>query len=217
MPYIDGLMQERRNSIANAWELRLSCINPSIYDILIRYICIEIYMFWLRNENCLRTHYIYIYVCLFIIYISLTARNLRGACHDNTEPPAFGAVLSTSISKPIHNPLLTLNCLLKYLSEHWGTGSRLNMKTVFPCVGIPFIKIKLSDLYCGNSYSVNDNMTSLLRTGPLNYICEFFRPLLTKQKFHHDECTTNNVGAHRGYSENNYRPKYLYCGLYQLT
>ena len=28
--YIDGLMQERRNSIANALELRLSWINPSI-------------------------------------------------------------------------------------------------------------------------------------------------------------------------------------------
>ena len=28
--YIDGLMQERRNSIANALELRLSCTNPSI-------------------------------------------------------------------------------------------------------------------------------------------------------------------------------------------
>ena len=27
---IDGLMQERRNSIANALELCLSCINPSI-------------------------------------------------------------------------------------------------------------------------------------------------------------------------------------------
>ena len=29
--YIDGLMQERRNSIAKALELRLSCINPSIW------------------------------------------------------------------------------------------------------------------------------------------------------------------------------------------
>ena len=29
--YIDGLMQERRNSIANALELRLSCTNPSNY------------------------------------------------------------------------------------------------------------------------------------------------------------------------------------------
>ena len=29
--YIDGLIQEKRNSIANAMELRLSCINPSIY------------------------------------------------------------------------------------------------------------------------------------------------------------------------------------------
>ena len=28
--HIDGLMQERRNSIANALELRLSCINPLI-------------------------------------------------------------------------------------------------------------------------------------------------------------------------------------------
>ena len=30
---IDGLMQERRNSIAEALELRLSCINPSICSI----------------------------------------------------------------------------------------------------------------------------------------------------------------------------------------
>ena len=29
--YIDGLMQERRNSSALAMELRLSCINPSIF------------------------------------------------------------------------------------------------------------------------------------------------------------------------------------------
>ena len=29
--YIDGLVQERCNSIANALELRLPCINPSIY------------------------------------------------------------------------------------------------------------------------------------------------------------------------------------------
>ena len=30
--YIDGSMQERRNSIANALELRISCTNPSIYS-----------------------------------------------------------------------------------------------------------------------------------------------------------------------------------------
>ena len=29
---IDGLVQERRNSIANALELRLSCSNPSICE-----------------------------------------------------------------------------------------------------------------------------------------------------------------------------------------
>ena len=30
-PYIDRLVQERRNSIANALELRLSCTNLSIW------------------------------------------------------------------------------------------------------------------------------------------------------------------------------------------
>ena len=29
--YVDGLVQERRNSIANALELGLSCTNPSMY------------------------------------------------------------------------------------------------------------------------------------------------------------------------------------------
>ena len=29
--HIDGLVQERRNSIVSALELRLSCTNPSIY------------------------------------------------------------------------------------------------------------------------------------------------------------------------------------------
>ena len=29
--YLDGLVQERRNSIANALELRLSCTNPLIW------------------------------------------------------------------------------------------------------------------------------------------------------------------------------------------
>ena len=32
LDYIDGLVQERRNSIVNALELRLSCTNPSIYS-----------------------------------------------------------------------------------------------------------------------------------------------------------------------------------------
>ena len=30
VPYFDALVKERRNSIANALELRLSCTNPSI-------------------------------------------------------------------------------------------------------------------------------------------------------------------------------------------
>ena len=30
--YVDGLVQETRNSSALAMELRLSCTNPSLYD-----------------------------------------------------------------------------------------------------------------------------------------------------------------------------------------
>ena len=42
--YIDGLVQERRNSIANALELRLSCTNPSI-------LCSSILLLWRHNEH----------------------------------------------------------------------------------------------------------------------------------------------------------------------
>ena len=54
--HFNGLVQERRNSIANALELRLSCANPSIYG------CISIYkknktvQWWLcasLGYNCL--------------------------------------------------------------------------------------------------------------------------------------------------------------------
>ena len=34
-PYIDGLVQERHNPIANALELRISCTNPSILLLII--------------------------------------------------------------------------------------------------------------------------------------------------------------------------------------
>ena len=37
--YIDWLVQERRNSIANAQELRLSCTNPSIWNVIHRPQC----------------------------------------------------------------------------------------------------------------------------------------------------------------------------------
>ena len=33
--YIDGLVQKRRDSIANALELHLSCIKPLIYEIIV--------------------------------------------------------------------------------------------------------------------------------------------------------------------------------------
>ena len=39
-PNIDGLVQERRNSIANELELRLSCTNPSILHSSLKHICV---------------------------------------------------------------------------------------------------------------------------------------------------------------------------------
>ena len=39
LEYIDGVMQDRRNSIANASELCFSCTNPSIYPI---YYCVTL-------------------------------------------------------------------------------------------------------------------------------------------------------------------------------
>ena len=49
--YIDGLMQERRNSIAATLELRLSCINPSIFTTNSVHQCINVY----PSLNVLRT------------------------------------------------------------------------------------------------------------------------------------------------------------------
>ena len=47
--YIDGLMQERRNSSALAMELRLSCMNPSIWQCYItEYIENKI---WIKSEQ----------------------------------------------------------------------------------------------------------------------------------------------------------------------
>ena len=44
--HIDGLVQERRISIVNAWELRLSCTKPSTYIIHINFpmICFQLHL-----------------------------------------------------------------------------------------------------------------------------------------------------------------------------
>ena len=57
---IDGLMQERRNSIANALELRLSCTNPSLWDITSALYC------WCN-----------IHTCFVIEVIEVTLKRLR--------------------------------------------------------------------------------------------------------------------------------------------
>ena len=47
--YIDGLVQERRNSSAFAMELRLSCINPSILFKIQRCVSISISQEFIPN------------------------------------------------------------------------------------------------------------------------------------------------------------------------
>ena len=74
--YIDGLVQERRNSIANALELRLSCTNPSI--------CVRGWTLgYHRNQQvedilaCLKNSRNHIVICMLWncdrIFITLTA------------------------------------------------------------------------------------------------------------------------------------------------
>ena len=47
-PLIDGLVQERHNSIANTLELRISCINPPLYglvqDVVVRWTSCLLYL-----------------------------------------------------------------------------------------------------------------------------------------------------------------------------
>ena len=51
--YIDGLVQERRNSIANTLELRLSCTSPSIYIYMLCVYTHTAVLFQLSRENCI--------------------------------------------------------------------------------------------------------------------------------------------------------------------
>ena len=71
--YIGGLVQERRNSIANALELRLSCTNPSICDTLSQFPKIWLFIVervwcvglvaiaptWVRNNNMVGVSFVF--------------------------------------------------------------------------------------------------------------------------------------------------------------
>ena len=50
--YIDGLVQERRNSIANAMELRLSCTNLSIWQWYISVLAMELHLTGMHWPCC---------------------------------------------------------------------------------------------------------------------------------------------------------------------
>ena len=55
LDHIDGLLQERRNSIALAMELRLSCTNPSIW---LNYITINEKMIYIKSNADINLIYI---------------------------------------------------------------------------------------------------------------------------------------------------------------
>ena len=72
--YINGLVQERRNSIANALELRLSCTKPSIW--VYNWNRMEMYFVptyqWVSTRKTLTPllmHWSYIFLALTHIYI----------------------------------------------------------------------------------------------------------------------------------------------------
>ena len=50
MFHVDGLVQERRNSIADALELRLSCANPSISYLVVTAIILQAVPQWLKQS-----------------------------------------------------------------------------------------------------------------------------------------------------------------------
>ena len=50
--WIDGLVQERQNSIANALELRLSCTNPSKYTLARKSVQCDILVITCCNSGC---------------------------------------------------------------------------------------------------------------------------------------------------------------------
>ena len=51
--YFDGLVQERRHTIANALELRLSCINPSIWATTVELdlLAYDIQLWWIMHRS----------------------------------------------------------------------------------------------------------------------------------------------------------------------
>ena len=71
MHHIDGLMQERRNSIANALELRLSCNNPSILSELFIMVCAELLWRNVRIQNVKFTSLLHYEIPLVVINPSL--------------------------------------------------------------------------------------------------------------------------------------------------
>ena len=60
---IDGLVQERRNSIANALELRLSCTNPSSAELTVLIPCDKCDSYKIIN-SCKVDRYIYALVLI---------------------------------------------------------------------------------------------------------------------------------------------------------
>ena len=92
---IDGLVQERRNSIADAMELRLSCINPSVWYLRRTFLVLHmesspqtLYAFSTSQEtwSCLYTVY------FTVLYLTHWGQDKMAAISKKTFPNACSSM-----------------------------------------------------------------------------------------------------------------------------
>ena len=101
IPHIGGLVQERRNSIAKTLGLRLSCTNPSIYDLP---------SVWL--SHCIKHIFIIATSLLniFLWYIIISSHSITNSPWNLVKYP-FSPIIVILMIKSCHNfPLRKLYC-----------------------------------------------------------------------------------------------------------
>ena len=73
--HIDGLVQERRNPIANALELRLSCTNPSISYFSQRMLICCIWLKWDNSHPLHDSKIVWLPRCQWSVWLKSTGQN----------------------------------------------------------------------------------------------------------------------------------------------
>ena len=133
VPYLNGLVQERCNSIANALELRFSYTNPWISK---SSFCNsfeeqapvdEIYLGAYHQTRCRldpMTRY----------HVSRPSNGSQATCPTGTS--CSGSLVETTFVVPYH--------LLKSLRLVWSSGAITIKRLFFPGMGIPALKIRWS-------------------------------------------------------------------------